>query len=120
MVVVDFNLTTAQETVDLIQKQHGQALAVQCDVSKFDQVKAAVATALQTYGQIDILAAVAGIGDRKPAEDMTMDQWDRVIDYSKLTIRELPEICRTCCAQRLSQINHVADSLEAAPALSFF
>jgi gluconate 5-dehydrogenase len=34
---------------------------------------------LKEYGKIDVLAAVAGIGDRNPAEEMTMAQWDRVI-----------------------------------------
>jgi NAD(P)-dependent dehydrogenase (short-subunit alcohol dehydrogenase family) len=29
-----------------------------------------------------VLAAIAGIGDRNPAEKMTLEQWDRVIDIN--------------------------------------
>ncbi len=40
------------------------------------------------------------------------DHWDRaiwpnVINYAKLSYQELPRVCRECCIQRLSQINHV-------------
>lgn len=37
--------------------------------------------------------------------------WDRVQTYSRIQIADLPEICRTCCVQRLSEINHICDRL---------
>ncbi len=80
--VVDYNLDTAQETVSLVEQCGGRAMAIQCDVSKEDQAKEAVAQTVQEFGQIDILAAIAGIGDRNPAEKMTLEQWDRVIDIN--------------------------------------
>jgi NAD(P)-dependent dehydrogenase (short-subunit alcohol dehydrogenase family) len=77
--VVDVNPETSQHAADGIKAAGGQAIAVQCDVSKRDQAQAAVAETLKEFNKIDILAAVAGIGDRNPAEEMTPDQWDRVI-----------------------------------------
>lgn len=44
--------------------------------------------------------------------------WDRVIDYSERDIKALPSICRTCCVQRLSEINHICDSIKTKK--SFF
>ena len=82
VLVVDYNAAAAQDTVERIQQHHGHAHAIQCDVSVQDQVQAAIATALHTYGRIDILAAIAGVGDRNPAEDMRQDQWDRVININ--------------------------------------
>ena len=82
VVVVDYNLAAAQDTVNHIAQGQGVAHAVQCDVSQAAQVEAAIATALATCGQIDILAAIAGVGDRSPAEAMTDAQWDRVIDIN--------------------------------------
>jgi radical SAM protein with 4Fe4S-binding SPASM domain len=35
--------------------------------------------------------------------------WREVISYSKISIDDLPAICRTCCVQRLSEINAVCD-----------
>lgn len=77
--VVDLNSETSHEVVEGINAADGQAIAVQCDVSQQNQAQAAVAKTLKEFGKIDILAAVAGIGDRNPAEEMTLEQWDRVI-----------------------------------------
>jgi NAD(P)-dependent dehydrogenase (short-subunit alcohol dehydrogenase family) len=77
--VVDINPETAQGTADGINTAGGTAMAVSCDVTQGDQVKAAVAQTLQEFGKIDILVANAGIGDRNLAEEMTFEQWDRVM-----------------------------------------
>ena len=61
--VVDINPETAGSVADGIKAGGGQAFAVQCDVSKPEQAKAAVDQTLAEFEKIDILAAVAGIGD---------------------------------------------------------
>jgi gluconate 5-dehydrogenase len=80
--VVDINPETSQQVTERINAAGGQALAVQCDVSKQAEVQAAVSKTLQELGKIDVLAAIAGIGDRNPAEEMTIEQWDRVININ--------------------------------------
>jgi gluconate 5-dehydrogenase len=77
--VVDINLEAARAVAEGIGHGGGQASPVQCDVSQVDQAEAAVNQALDTFGKIDVLVANAGIGDRSPAEAMTIGQWDRVI-----------------------------------------
>jgi NAD(P)-dependent dehydrogenase (short-subunit alcohol dehydrogenase family) len=77
--VVDINLQNARSVAHRINASGGNAIAVQCDVSDPAQVVATVARTVEQLGKIDILAAVAGIGDRNPAEDMTFEQWNRVI-----------------------------------------
>jgi len=52
---------------------------VHCDVAQEDQVQAAVTQTLKEFDKIDVLVANAGIGDRSPAEEMTIEQWERVI-----------------------------------------
>lgn len=80
--VVDLNPETAQRVAEGIRAAGGQAMAAQCDVSQPDQVQSAVARTVKEFGRIDILAAVAGIGDRNPAEEMTLKQWERVININ--------------------------------------
>jgi radical SAM protein with 4Fe4S-binding SPASM domain len=46
------------------------------------------------------------------------DIWARVIEYSRKELKDLPPICRTCCVQRLSEINHVCDAIPTGQ--SFF
>jgi NAD(P)-dependent dehydrogenase (short-subunit alcohol dehydrogenase family) len=77
--VVDINPETAHRAAEGINSTGGRAIAVACDVSHEDQARAAVAQTLQEFDKIDILAAVAGIPDRNPAEEMSIEQWDRVI-----------------------------------------
>lgn len=37
--------------------------------------------------------------------------WERVVEYSEKPLHNLPDICRTCCVQRLSEINNVCGNL---------
>lgn len=80
--VVDINLQTAESVAEGIRSMGRKAVGLTCDVSKEDQASAAIEKTIKELGKIDILAAVAGIGDRAMAEDMTMDQWDHVLDIN--------------------------------------
>ncbi len=80
--VVDLNQDTADEVAATIHEIGRKAIAVHCDVSKEDQVTSTVERTIKELGKIDILAAVAGIGDRAMAEDMTMKQWNKVINVN--------------------------------------
>jgi NAD(P)-dependent dehydrogenase (short-subunit alcohol dehydrogenase family) len=80
--VVDINLDAATEVASLIEDAGGKAMAVRCDVSDQSQVAAAVEGVLAAWGKIDILIANAGIGIRAPAEEMTIEQWHRVLQVN--------------------------------------
>ena len=77
--VVDINLEAARAVAQGILAAGAQAIAVGCDVTQEDQVRATVARTLEAFGKIDVLMANAGIGDRNSAEQMSLEQWDRVI-----------------------------------------
>lgn len=77
--VVDINLDLAERTAGEIISNGGRAIAIQCDVTQEEQVKTAVNKTLKEFKKIDNLSAVAGIADRNPAEEMSIQQWDRVI-----------------------------------------
>lgn len=57
-----------------------KAIAVQMDVTKRDEVDAAVDKAVKTYGKLDILVNNAGYLDYSPFLDMKEETWDKVID----------------------------------------
>ena len=52
------------------------------DVSNPDSVEKGVKNVEKTFGKIDILLNNAGIMLRKPALDMTIEEWDKVIDVN--------------------------------------
>jgi len=56
------------------------ALIRECDVSDPKDVRRFFAEARQVNGPVDCLITCAGIGDQVAFADMTVDQWDRMID----------------------------------------
>ncbi len=51
-----------------------------CDVTDEAQVEAMFKTALETFGRVDAVLNVAGIGGAQPLADVTMDEYDRIMD----------------------------------------
>ncbi len=58
------------------------AIAVQCDVSDEESVKAAVDTVLSQYKRIDILLNDAGIAQGGSVESLTTQQWDNSMNIN--------------------------------------
>lgn len=73
-----------QETARLIEKQGGRALAVRCDVTKSDDIKAALARTVETFGRLDFAFNNAGIEPKKPAAtaEYEEEEWSRIIDIN--------------------------------------
>jgi NAD(P)-dependent dehydrogenase (short-subunit alcohol dehydrogenase family) len=51
-----------------------------CDVTDEAQVEAMFKAALDTFGRVDAVLNVAGIGGAQPLADVTMDEYDRIMD----------------------------------------
>ena len=60
VVVATTSMEPANEVIREIEARGRKGLAIQTDVSKFDDVKRAVAKTLEVFGQIDILVNNAG------------------------------------------------------------
>ena len=55
-------------------------LPVHCDVTKEDDIEAAVRAAVEEYGRLDVMLNVAGIADGGRIVDLTQEQYDRMMD----------------------------------------
>jgi NAD(P)-dependent dehydrogenase (short-subunit alcohol dehydrogenase family) len=69
----------AEAVVADITKAGGEALAVADDISKMDAGERLITTAVDTYGRIDGVVAVAGILRERMLFNMSEDEWDAVI-----------------------------------------
>ena len=69
----------AQEVVSAIRDKGSNAIALQADVSKEDQVQAMFARMFEAFGTIDILVANAGLQRDAPFEQMTLQDWNTVL-----------------------------------------
>ena len=79
---LDFNADSAQETVNLIAKAGGEAVAVVVDVANRDQVFAAVDKVVEKFGRLDVIVNNAGLGPTTPIEDITPEIYHKVFDVN--------------------------------------
>jgi len=83
-VVVNYSSAedAAQAVAAEIRKGGGKALAIKADVSKEAEVDAMFGQMLSEWGTIDILVNNAGLQKDAAFHDMTLAQWQRVIDVN--------------------------------------
>ena len=77
VVLAGRTLSKLEETVDLIKKKGGRAMAVRTDVSDEKQVERMVAETMSAFGRIDILVNNAGIiGPTVNVVDIDVNGWN--------------------------------------------
>ena len=74
--------TAAREVCDEIESTPGRAMLAQADVSDYEAVESMYRDIEEEFGGIDVLVNNAGITVDKKFENMTRDDWDRVIDVN--------------------------------------
>ena len=80
VVVADVSEPGNQETARMIEADGGRALAVRCDVTRAEDVQAALDTTIQTFGRLDAAFNNAGVEQAVMATaDLTEEEWSRII-----------------------------------------
>ena len=72
----------AYDVVDRIESEGGRAIPVQGDVSDYDDVEGICEQVHDAFGGVDVLVNNAGITIDKKFENMTREDWQRVIDVN--------------------------------------
>ncbi len=57
-----------------------QIIGIQSDVRNFVDEQTAVEQVLDAFGQIDVVVANAGLGNFASVDEMTLDEWNQMID----------------------------------------
>jgi len=71
--------TPAEQVVDEIKSSGGEAVPNYTDISTMEGGESVVQTAVDTYGQLDIVVTVAGILRDRMIFNMTEEEWDDVV-----------------------------------------
>jgi glucose 1-dehydrogenase len=79
---VEAEMDKAEMEVDDIRSHGGHAFAHQCDVSKEAEVAAMFERIRREMGTLDVLVANAGIQRDAPFPEMTLAQWNRVLEVN--------------------------------------
>jgi NAD(P)-dependent dehydrogenase (short-subunit alcohol dehydrogenase family) len=80
VVVADVAAEGNRETARMIEQAGGNSLAVSCDVTRGDDITAALNAAVERFGRLDIAFNNAGIEQPvKPAAEISDEEWDRLV-----------------------------------------
>ena len=81
--IVDVDIAEAEKTAAELTENYGvQTIAVKTDVTKPEEVDAMVELVVKTFGRLDVAFCNAGICMNVPAEEMSYEQWKKVIDIN--------------------------------------
>lgn len=73
----------ALELKKLIEEEYGRKVVIiQGDVTKVDQVENMVDVTVKAFGRIDILVTSSGITHQALVKDLTIEQWDRMMNVN--------------------------------------
>lgn len=79
IISVDINADAARRTVDQIRQEGGEAIDVVADVTKADQVHAAVQAGLGAFGKLDVLHNNVALNSPGGPVEMAEEMWDRIM-----------------------------------------
>lgn len=81
--IVDMDIAEAEKTAQQMAQETGRdVFAIQTDVTDPQQVDDMIEKVLARFGRIDVAFCNAGICINVPAEEMTYEQWRKVIDVN--------------------------------------
>ncbi|MBI4963250.1 MAG: SDR family oxidoreductase [Desulfomonile tiedjei] len=82
VVVTDVDPAMAEKTAAEVRRKGRKSAALKLDVSEPRDFDEAADATLKVFGRLDIWVNNAGIGSRAMLDEMTVEQWDRVVDVN--------------------------------------
>lgn len=105
----------ANETVSMIQKNGGEAIAIQANVANYEEVERMVKRVIETFGSLDILVNNAGITRDNLILRMKEADWDDVINTNlKGVFNCTKAVMRQMMKQRSGRIINISSVVGVA------
>jgi gluconate 5-dehydrogenase len=80
LVITSRTLTVLEPVRQELEASGRQVLPLELDVTEFESIQVMMADAFQKFGKIDILVNNAGCNIRKPALEVTWDDWNTILN----------------------------------------
>jgi NAD(P)-dependent dehydrogenase (short-subunit alcohol dehydrogenase family) len=78
--VSDINMHRAEESARLVNEAGGRGMAIQCDVTRYEEVQALAEAVLSEWGTVDIIINNAGVMVVGYMEKVSLEDWKFEID----------------------------------------
>ncbi|KGQ70123.1 short-chain dehydrogenase [Chelonobacter oris] len=83
IVIADWDIEEASKTAqEIAVAENVRTLAIQTDVTRSESVEQMIAAIQKTFGSLEIAFCNAGICLNIPAEEMSIEQWSKVINVN--------------------------------------
>lgn len=86
VVLADVDEKNGKEVVAAIKENEGDALFMQTDVRKAESIERLIDQTVDQFGRIDILINNAGVSKFKPFFELSVAEWDDVLDTNLRSI----------------------------------
>jgi NAD(P)-dependent dehydrogenase (short-subunit alcohol dehydrogenase family) len=107
--LLDLRMAGLDQTASMLRERPYHCAAI--DVSKRDEVDAAVAETVRTLGRLDVAVSAAGVTQIRPFLDLTSDDWDRVVEVNlKGTFNLGQAVARVMVGARSGSIVNIAST----------
>jgi NAD(P)-dependent dehydrogenase (short-subunit alcohol dehydrogenase family) len=81
--ILDRSAAALRDTEAAVRSAGSQVLVIACDVSRPEQVEAAVARTVEVFGRLDIAFNNAGVENKaSPVAEIELAEWDRILDIN--------------------------------------
>lgn len=80
VVLADINTLNGEQAANEISQMGGEVIFVPCDVRKEADITNVISTTYEKFGSIDILINNAGVSRFKSPYELTIDEWDDVLN----------------------------------------
>src|SRR5579872_7090648 len=80
--IVDWNVSTGRETLDLVKESSKDAIFIRADVSNITEIESAMNQVVKQFGRLDILFSNAGVNCFKSTLDTDENDWQRLVDIN--------------------------------------
>jgi 2-hydroxycyclohexanecarboxyl-CoA dehydrogenase len=100
--VLDRDGDTATATAEAITESGGRAVAIRCDITELDGVRAAVDQVERGLGPVDVLVNNAGWDIFKPFLETVPEEWQRLIDINLVGVLNMHYVVLPGMVERAS------------------
>jgi NAD(P)-dependent dehydrogenase (short-subunit alcohol dehydrogenase family) len=82
IVICSRNIEVCHKVSEELKQRGVRSLAIECDVSKPEDIQKVIDQTMGEFGRIDILVNNSGTSWGAPALEMPVDKWDKVMDIN--------------------------------------
>ncbi|MBI1387049.1 MAG: glucose 1-dehydrogenase [bacterium] len=115
LIITSRTLDSLREFKAEIEALGRKAFPLELDVTDYDSIQRMTESALAEFGRIDILVNNAGCNRRKPAMDVTWDDWNTVLDTNlRGTFFVAQAVARGMIEQRYGRVINIGSVTSVA------